>query len=152
MARAKPIVGLDIGSSSVKLCVLKPQKGGYALQSFGMVPLPSEAIVDGALMNSSAVTDAINELVRSHKVKIKGLSIGEAGIKKAEATGKVYNLAKLEDFNGNYTAAGAEATIAGGGGGTALRNQNGVVVYLASTTRGLNFKLAGEGIEMTLAQ
>ena len=94
----------------------------------------------------------LNYKGKSHKVKIKGLSIGEAGIKKAEATGKVYNLAKLEDFNGNYTAAGAEATIAGGGGGTALRNQNGVVVYLASTTRGLNFKLAGEGIEMTLAQ
>jgi hypothetical protein len=85
-------------------------------------------------------------------VKIKGLSIGEAGIKKAEATGKVYNLPKIEDFNGNYTAAGAEATIAGGGGGTALRNQNGVVIYLSSTTRGLNFKLAAEGVEMTIAQ
>ena len=86
---------------------------------------------------------------KTYKVKIKGLSIGEAGIKKAEATGKVYNLPKIEDFNGNYTAAGAEATIAGGGGGTALRNQNGVVIYLASTTRGLNFKLAAEGVEMT---
>jgi type IV pilus assembly protein PilM len=79
VARAKPIVGLDIGSSSVKLCVLKPVKSGYALQSFGLVPLPSEAIVDGALMNSSAVTDAISELVRSHKVKIKEAAIAISG-------------------------------------------------------------------------
>ena len=94
----------------------------------------------------------LNYKGKSYKVKIKGLSIGEAGIKKAEAAGKVYNLPKLEDFNGNYTAAGAEATIAGGVGGTALKNQNGVVIYLTSTTRGLNFKFAGEGVEMTVAQ
>ena len=94
----------------------------------------------------------LNYKGKSYKVKIKGLSIGEAGIKKAEAAGKVYNLAKLEDFNGNYTAAGAEATVAGGVGGTALKNQSGVVIYLTSTTRGLNFKFAGEGVEMTVAQ
>ena len=79
MARARPIVGLDIGSSSVKICVLKPTKKGFALQSFGMVPLPSEAIVDGALMNSSVVTDAIGELVRSHKVRIKECAIAISG-------------------------------------------------------------------------
>ena len=44
------LVGLDIGSSSVKDCQLKESKRGFALQSFGMKPLPPEAIVDGALM------------------------------------------------------------------------------------------------------
>ena len=35
----------------------------YALQSFGMKPLPPEAIVDGALMNSTAIVQAIQELM-----------------------------------------------------------------------------------------
>jgi type IV pilus assembly protein PilM len=79
MARGKAIVGLDIGSSSVKMCVLKRVKNGYSLQSFGMTALPSEAIVDGALMNSSAVAEAIGELLRSHKVKVKEAAIAISG-------------------------------------------------------------------------
>src|ERR1700744_1670701 len=75
MARGKPVVGLDIGTSSVKLCQLRRTKKGYALQSFGIVPLPSEAIVDGALMNAGAVSDAIGELIRSHPVKAKEAAI-----------------------------------------------------------------------------
>ena len=44
----KLAVGLDIGSSSVKLVQLKEKKGGHALIAFGAAPLPPEAIVDGA--------------------------------------------------------------------------------------------------------
>jgi hypothetical protein len=89
---------------------------------------------------------------KSYPLKVKGLSVGEVGAAKVEATGKVFNLARLEDFNGNYVAAGAEATVGGGMGATALRNQNGVVIQLTSTTRGLNFKVAPEGVQLTLAQ
>ena len=89
---------------------------------------------------------------KTYPLKIRGLSIGQAGISQAEASGEVFHLSKLEDFNGNYTAAGVEGTVAGGAGATALRNQNGVVIYLTSTTRGLNFKVAAEGVQISLAQ
>jgi hypothetical protein len=89
---------------------------------------------------------------KSYPLKVSGLSVGQAGISKAEATGNVFNLTRVEDFDGNYTAAGVEGTIAGGGGATALRNQNGVVIYLTTTTRGLNFKVAAEGVQITRAQ
>jgi hypothetical protein len=89
---------------------------------------------------------------KSYPLKVRGLSIGQAGISKAEANGSVFNLTKLEDFNGNYTAAGIEGTVGGGAGAQALRNQNGVVIHLTSTTRGLNFKVAPEGVQITLAQ
>ncbi|HYG67755.1 MAG TPA: type IV pilus assembly protein PilM, partial [Anaeromyxobacteraceae bacterium] len=79
MARNKLAVGLDIGSSSVKLVQLKEKKGGYALQAFGSAPLPPEAIVDGALMNSSAIVQAIQELVAKEKVKVKEVAIGVGG-------------------------------------------------------------------------
>jgi type IV pilus assembly protein PilM len=79
MAKSKLAVGLDIGSSSVKLIQLKEKRGGYSLQAFGAAPLPPEAIVDGALMNSSAIVQAIQELVAQHKVKSKEVAIGVRG-------------------------------------------------------------------------
>jgi hypothetical protein len=50
---------------------------------------------------------------------------------------QVYNLAKIEDFDGNYTAVSAGATVAGGGSATAMQNQNGVVIKMHSTNQGL---------------
>ncbi len=78
MARGKNVVGLDIGSSAVKLIQLKETKRGYQLKHFGMAPLPPEAIIDGALMNSTVIVNTIRELVRSQRVRHKetGIAIG----------------------------------------------------------------------------
>ncbi len=79
----KLALGLDIGSSGVKLIQLKEsRKRGqtvYSLQSFGMKPLPPEAIVDGALMNSTAIVQAVQELLSELKVKQKEVAIGVSG-------------------------------------------------------------------------
>jgi type IV pilus assembly protein PilM len=79
MAKSKLAVGLDIGSSSVKLVQLKESKGGYSLQAYGHAPLPPEAIVDGALMNSAAIVAAIQELVGQQKVRSREVAIGVRG-------------------------------------------------------------------------
>jgi type IV pilus assembly protein PilM len=79
MAKGKLAVGLDIGSSSVKLVQLKDKKGGFQLLAFGSAPLPPEAIVDGALMNSAAIVQAIQELVSQQKVKTREVAIGVRG-------------------------------------------------------------------------
>jgi type IV pilus assembly protein PilM len=79
MAKSKLVLGLDIGSSSVKLVQLREKKGGFALQAFATAKLPPETIVDGALMNSAAVVQAIQELVAGQKVKAKDVAIGVRG-------------------------------------------------------------------------
>jgi type IV pilus assembly protein PilM len=79
MANRKLVVGLDIGSSSVKLVQLKEKRGGFTLQAFGSAPLPPEAIVDGALMNSAAIVQAIQALLAQHKVKTRDVAIGVRG-------------------------------------------------------------------------
>ena len=69
-SRAKGVVGLDIGSSTLKLIELKPRKHGeFALQRIGVEPLSPEAIVDGTIMDSSLVVDAIQALNGSTGVK-----------------------------------------------------------------------------------
>ena len=87
---------------------------------------------------------------KSHPFKVDGLSVGDVGITKADAVGKVYHLKNLSDFNGTFVAAAAEGTVGGGAGVSAMKNENGVVVQLQSTTEGVNFKLAGEGVKFTL--
>jgi hypothetical protein len=87
---------------------------------------------------------------KSHRFDITGLSVGDVGIKKATASGKVYHLKKLEDFSGNYTSIGAGATLGGGGGVSRMQNQNGVVIDLTSTTKGVSLSIAAAGISVTL--
>ena len=79
MARGKNVVGLDIGSSAIKVIQMKETKRGLQLLNFGMAPLPPEAIVDGALMNSSAIVDTILELYARTRIKNKDVAIGIAG-------------------------------------------------------------------------
>lgn len=79
MAKGKHCIGLDIGSSGVKICVLKGTKKGPQLQVFDEEPLPPETIVDGALLNASVVADAIGELLRRNKIKQKEAAISVSG-------------------------------------------------------------------------
>jgi hypothetical protein len=89
---------------------------------------------------------------KQYRVKVEGLAVGEVGISRATATGKVSALKNLADFNGNYTAAGAGATVGGGASATIMKNQNGVVIELTSTTQGASLKLAASGIRLTIEQ
>jgi hypothetical protein len=87
---------------------------------------------------------------KDYPFKVSGLSVVDVGITKATSSGKVFNLKKIEDFNGNYTAGSAEGTVAGGAGVLKMKNQNGVEIELYSTTQGVNLKLALEGVKITL--
>jgi len=87
---------------------------------------------------------------KTYPVKVEGLSVGDVGVQRATATGNVYDLKKLEDFDGNYTAGAAGATIGGGAGISAMKNQNGVVIEMKSTTQGANLKLAAEGLKLSI--
>ncbi len=77
--RVKNLMGLDIGSSSIKAVELKETKQGLQLVQFRMVPLPAEAIVDGAIMNAPAVVEAITELLSQGKFKTKNVATSICG-------------------------------------------------------------------------
>jgi len=75
----KGLIGLDIGSSSIKVAEVKDTKKGYHLDNLGIQPLPPEVIVDGALMNGSAVVDAIQTLMGERKIKVKNVCTSVSG-------------------------------------------------------------------------
>jgi type IV pilus assembly protein PilM len=79
LGKKKDVVGVDIGSSSIKLVELNRVKGGFKLQNLGLSPLPPEAIVDGALMDSVTIIDAIRDLVSTTKTKRKDVVTSVSG-------------------------------------------------------------------------
>jgi len=87
---------------------------------------------------------------KTYPVRIEGLSVGAVGVTFATAKADVFNLAKIEDFAGNYAAVGVGATVGGGGGATVLRNQHGVEIALLSTTQGASVMVGVEGMRLTL--
>lgn len=82
LGSSKGIIGLDIGSSSIKVAEVKDTKKGYHLENLGIQSLPPEVIVDGAIMNASAVADAIQTLLGERKIKTKNVctSLGGTGV------------------------------------------------------------------------
>jgi hypothetical protein len=85
-----------------------------------------------------------------HAFKFSGVSVVDVGGAHISATGDVYHLQSLDDFVGHYTIASAGVTVAGGGSVAVLRNAHGVVIKLRSTTQGLRFNLASEGVNIKL--
>jgi hypothetical protein len=87
---------------------------------------------------------------KTHHFKIDGFNVGDVGISKIDATGDVYNLTSMADFDGNYAAAGAGATLAGGGSIMTMQNPHGVVMQVRSTTAGLRLNLGPSGISVKM--
>jgi type IV pilus assembly protein PilM len=77
--RSKSLVGLDIGSSAVKAIELKPAGKGYKVAAFGAEPVPPDSIVDGAIIDGTAVVDAIRRLFESRKIKTKEVAASLSG-------------------------------------------------------------------------
>jgi len=76
---AKNCIGLDLGSSAIKVVQLKQYKRGVQLVNFGIEPVPPQAIVDGSVMNSGSVADAITSLFSKLRIRQKEVSLAISG-------------------------------------------------------------------------
>src|SRR6202163_2418925 len=77
--KQRAVVGLDIGSSSIKAVELKRTKQGYELVSFGLEPLAQDTVVDGAIMDAPLVAGAISNIFETQKVKTKSVATAVSG-------------------------------------------------------------------------
>ena len=78
-AKQKPLVGLDIGSSSIKSVELKNTKHGYELVSFGLEPLAQDTVVDGAIMDAPLVAGAIGTIFDRQEIKTRSVATAVSG-------------------------------------------------------------------------
>jgi len=75
----KSLVGLDIGSSSVKLAEIISNAKGYYLNRFHEVPLPKGIIIDGILADAPVLSSKIKELFKIAHCGRKGVVTSLAG-------------------------------------------------------------------------
>jgi type IV pilus assembly protein PilM len=79
MGEGRNLVGVDIGSSSIKVCQLKESRRGYGLVKLGYTPLAPQTIVDGQVMDSSAVVEALARLFHDAKIRQKEVALSVSG-------------------------------------------------------------------------
>ena len=77
--KSKSVVGLDIGSSAVKAVELKQSGKSYKVTAVGMEPIPPDSIVDGAIIDGTAVADAIRRLFENKAFKTKEVAASLSG-------------------------------------------------------------------------
>jgi len=73
------LIGLDIGSHSIKLVEIEDTKKGKVLKSFGIIGLPQDAIVEGSIKEMEIVSSAIKTLYKHLKVKNKNVVTSISG-------------------------------------------------------------------------
>ena len=73
------LIGLDIGSASIKILQLKKSKGKYKVERFGIKALPAETIVDGSIMDGLEVVSAIKEISAEQRLKQKNVALSISG-------------------------------------------------------------------------
>jgi hypothetical protein len=142
-------------AASTLLCV-----ASYASEGNSSAPVADNATPDGTVaLKGGSVAAGIGytwghgELKYRealHQFSIKGVSIVDVGATNYTAVGSVYNLKDLSDFAGNYVAASAGITVAGGGTAVYLKNDHGVIIKLVSTDVGLKFTLSANGVHIAL--
>jgi hypothetical protein len=87
---------------------------------------------------------------KRYPLKVSGITLASVGISNYTAAGTVTGLTSPQSINGNFTSVAAGATLGGGGSVAAMKNQNGVVIQLSSTTAGLSLTLAAAGVRISI--
>src|SRR5210317_1595741 len=80
-SEGKNLIGVDIGSSSIKVCEIKEgRRGARTITRFGFHPLPAETIVDGHIINSGAVVEGLEKLFAGSKRRNIALRASSHGV------------------------------------------------------------------------
>lgn len=76
---ARNCVGLDIGSSSIKVVQVRETKKGLTLLNFGIEPIHPQSIVDGSIIDQSSIVNAIRSVFSRLHIKQKDVALAIAG-------------------------------------------------------------------------
>lgn len=75
----KPIIGLDISSTTVKLLEISKQGSGYRVEYYAVKPLPPNAVVEKNINEPEVVSQVLKSLVQSTRSKTKDAAVAVSG-------------------------------------------------------------------------
>ena len=76
---SKTIVGLDVGSSSIKAVELRKGRNGIEVAHLGLEPLAPDIVVDSMIVDSGTVSSAISKLFADNQIKTKSVATAVSG-------------------------------------------------------------------------
>ncbi|HUZ46082.1 MAG TPA: type IV pilus assembly protein PilM [Terriglobia bacterium] len=77
--KSRKLVGLDIGSSSVKAVELARNGDTYELVNLGFEALGQDVVVDGSIMDALLVSTAIEKIFTDNKIKTRAVATSVSG-------------------------------------------------------------------------
>ena len=77
--KAQTLLGIDISSTAVKLLELSKSGGRYKVESYGVEPLPANAVVEKNISDVEGVGDAIARLVSRARPGVKTAAVAVSG-------------------------------------------------------------------------
>ena len=86
----------------------------------------------------------------SYHFAVHGVTVADVGFSRIVGRGRVYNLHRVEDFNGTYAASTGEATLGRGLAGQILQNGQGVQIRIDDVTRGARLQGSADGIQLEI--
>jgi hypothetical protein len=105
----------------------------------------------GFIVGGSGGSGKLIHQGKTYPLNIGGVSLGATiGVTKAELVGEVYNLKRVEDIAGTYTAAQAGFAVAGGNKVADLRNSKGVQIKVRGKQVGLALEADLSGLQVDL--
>src|SRR6476619_2628822 len=76
---SKTIVGLDVGSSSIKAVELRKGRNGIEVAHLGLEPLAPDIVVDSMIVDSGTVSSAISKLFLDNAIKARAVATAVSG-------------------------------------------------------------------------
>ncbi|MFO7749148.1 MAG: type IV pilus assembly protein PilM [Desulfobacteraceae bacterium] len=73
------LVGLDIGTSRIKVAEIKKSGKGYVLKKFGVQRVPEGSLEDGAIVDAKALASAVRTLFKAQKIRKKNIAVSTGG-------------------------------------------------------------------------
>jgi type IV pilus assembly protein PilM len=78
-SKKNQLVGIDIGSHSIKVAEVEDSKQGMVLKNFGMIEIPHEAIMDGSIKEMEVVSLALKNLLKNLRINNKNSATSISG-------------------------------------------------------------------------
>lgn len=139
---------LSLAMAAVLLVAVTPGGAAQPLYPMGSVSIDLTSVAAG--IGASWGSGTLRFDGKIYPFKVSGLTVGDVGISTINAVGNVYNLKSGSDLAGNYVAAGAGLTLAGGIGGVTMRNQKGVLINLYTVQQGVQLTIGPQGFNIDM--
>jgi hypothetical protein len=147
MMRTNRVI-LSLALVVMLLVAVTPGRADQPLYPMGTVSIDLTSIAAG--IGASWGSGTLRFEGKAYPFSVSGITVGDVGISTINAVGNVYSLSKPSDLAGNYVAAGAGITLAGGVGGVTMKNNRGILINLYTVQQGVQLTIGPQGFNIEM--